>query len=49
MLRVILNRLANHAEQILEEEQAAFRSQRSTTDIQVKAAGNKMEEITYNY
>ena len=31
MLRVILNRLVNQAEQILEEEQAGFRSQRSTT------------------
>jgi hypothetical protein len=32
MLRVILNRLVNQAEQILEEEQAGFRSQRSTTE-----------------
>ena len=32
MLRVILNRLVNHAEQILEEEQAGFRSQKSTTE-----------------
>jgi len=32
MPRVILNRLANQAEQILEEEQAGFRPQRSTTE-----------------
>ena len=32
MLRVILNRLANQAEQILEEEQAGFRAQRNTTE-----------------
>ena len=31
MLRVILNRLVNQAEQILEEEHAGFRSQRSST------------------
>ena len=32
MLRVILKRLVNQAEQILEEEQAGFRSQRNTTE-----------------
>jgi hypothetical protein len=32
MLRVILNRLVHQAEQILEEEQAGFRAQRSTTE-----------------
>ena len=32
MLRVILNRLVNQSEQILEEEQVGFRSQRSTTE-----------------
>ena len=32
MLRVILNRLVNQSEQILEEEQAGLRSQRSTTE-----------------
>ena len=33
MLRVILNRLVSHAEQILEEEQACFRSQSTTEQI----------------
>ena len=32
MLRVILNRQVNQAEQILEEEQAGFRSERSTME-----------------
>ena len=32
MLRVILNKLVNQAEQLLEEEQAGFRSQRSVTE-----------------
>ena len=32
MPRVILNRLVNQAEQILEEEQSGFRSRRSTTE-----------------
>ena len=32
MLRVILNRLVYLAEQLVEEEQAGFRSQRSTTE-----------------
>ena len=32
MLRVILNRLVSQTEQILEEEQAVLRSQRSTTE-----------------
>ena len=32
MVRVILDRLVNQAEQILEEEQPGFRLQRSTTE-----------------
>ena len=32
MLRVILNRILDQADQILEEEQASFISQRSTTE-----------------
>ena len=33
MPRVIVNMLVNQAEQILEEEQEGFRSQRSTTEL----------------
>ena len=39
MLGVIFNGLVNQAEQILEEEQACFRSQRSTTEH--KTVGGK--------
>ena len=42
---MILNRLVNQAEEILEEEQAGFRSRRGTTEqrcIQLKAVGGKV-------
>ena len=32
MLRVILNRLIDHAEQIMEEEEVGFRTWKSTTE-----------------
>ena len=45
MLRVILNRLVNQAEQIFDEEQTGFRPQGSNyycTDIQLKAEDGKV-------
>ena len=35
MLKVILNRLKTQAEDIIAEEQAGFRAERSTTDLRI--------------
>ena len=55
MLRVIPNRQVDQAEQILEEEQASFRSQRSTTEqifnlrLLVKKHLEHQKELFHNF
>ena len=55
MPRVILNRLVSQAEQIVEEQQAGFRSRRSTTEqifnlrVLVKKYLKQQKELFHNF